>query len=339
MPCQGVGKVAAQVTRACGYLVVDSTLDVEVLSVSGLYSGDPEEVRKLEQNPLLIIDGCNEKCASHICYYLGVTPAAKVFIIDLMREGGLTPGKTRRELDENGKRLAQAASARVRELIAKMDGKTYGVQKARSPPKDIPPIRYEKKGHFWVPAGRPDINAYSPASSTGRDVCIFPCMGINRPEAIVSQMAAYMVNEDLMPGGCEILCSPAMLSVVEEDVDMVQEMPTIIINGCEKDCASKMYSYLGLTPCAKIDIQDVMKETGITPCRDGQGLDAKGKALSQAVAERVVSAARRLKDPKYPYMKQAIDMHGNKHYPTIDKLMRYRCKGGCWIPEGRPDLD
>ena len=68
------------------------------------------------------------------------------------------------------------------------------------------------------------------------------------------------------------------------------------------------------------------------------GLDAKGKALSLAVAERVAEAACRLKDHGYPYEHQAIDLHGNKHYPTIDKLMRYRCKGGCWIPEGRPDL-
>src|SRR5512136_1499847 len=134
MPCQGVGKVAAQVTRACGYLVSDSTLDVEVLSVSGLYAGEPEELRKLTQNPLLIIDGCGEKCASHICYYLGICPAAKVFIIDLMRECGLTPGKTRRELDENGKKLAEAASVRMRKLIAKMERKAYGAQEARSPP-------------------------------------------------------------------------------------------------------------------------------------------------------------------------------------------------------------
>jgi hypothetical protein len=45
--------------------------------------------------------------------FMGVTPAAKIEVSHVIREKRLTPGKTRKELEETGKKLAEAVAERM----------------------------------------------------------------------------------------------------------------------------------------------------------------------------------------------------------------------------------
>jgi uncharacterized metal-binding protein len=335
----GLGKVAAQVTRTAAYILKDSEDDLVLLSIPLLFTGDEAEIEKYTKNPVVAIDGCYFKCASHICKFTGIKPAARVFVIDVTRATGEKPGRDRKVLEETGKRLAQEVANVVSEILPKVRENQYHPQDAMNIPSPED-IEYEKVDWYYIPkraSGIEDIKEASEEDSE-HEVCIFPCMGINKPEAQVSQLAGYLVKEDNPLVWSELLCVPALLACVQEDIDFVVSMPTIIIDGCEKNCASRMYSYKGVIPAARVFIPDFIEETGLEPRREGDSLNKDGWTLSERIAQRVGELSLRLMNRNYPLKEQEPNLYDFQHYQHIDREMGYVKKKHCWISEDMPDL-
>jgi uncharacterized metal-binding protein len=339
MPCMGLGKVAAQVTRTAAYILKDAEDDLVLLSIPLLFTGDETEIEKYTKNPVIAIDGCYFKCASHICKFTRIDPAARVFVIDVTRATGEKPGRARKVLEDTGKRLAQEVANVVSDILPKVKDEHYEPQEAINIPNPED-IDYEKVDWYYLPKGAPRIEGIEEASeeSSQHEVCIFPCMGINKPEAQVSQLAGYLVKEDNPLVWSELLCVPALLACVQEDIDFVVTMPTIIIDGCEKNCASKMYSYKGVAPAARVFIPDFIKETGLEPGREGDSLNKAGWALSERIAQKVGELSLRLMNRDYPLKEQEPNLYGFQHYQHIDREMGYVKKKRCWISKDMPDL-
>jgi len=55
-------------------------------------------------------------------------------------------------------------------------------------------------------------------------------------------MAIYKVLEELRPNQTVLICLPALAAEVEEDVEFVRDYPSIILDGCEKKCAEKVFT-------------------------------------------------------------------------------------------------
>ena len=83
-------------------------------------------------------------------------------------------------------------------------------------------------------------------------VAIYPCGGVGFPLSSVARYATFIVTEDLLPGETEIVDAVRLISGFTDDVELVQNNPTIIIDGCAYQCGSNLFRLLGLKPAARI---------------------------------------------------------------------------------------
>ena len=79
-------------------------------------------------------------------------------------------------------------------------------------------------------------------SSPAPKVGITACTGINKVQGTIARMAAYKVLDELRPNETVLICYPALTAKVDEDVEFVQKYPTLVIDGCEKNCARNLFA-------------------------------------------------------------------------------------------------
>ncbi len=128
---------------------------------------------------------------------------------------------------------------------------------------------------------------------------------MKKVEATVARIASYIVNEDILPGKTMLMCVPAFLRGVEEDILMVENNPTVVIDCHEESCGSGLMALIGIQPAARIYIPDVISQTGLIPGRNRKILDPVGKRLAHEVARCVAKASQwMLDDPNYHFEKR-----------------------------------
>jgi uncharacterized metal-binding protein len=122
LPCNGIGRLVSTVTRMAGYKIKEMRPDEVVLLSSGaLTAGDPENVATLRRYPVLVIDGCRPHCASFMCDELGKTPAARIYVADVMAENKINvAGEKRRGLTDKGMKLVDALANKAVEEIDRL---------------------------------------------------------------------------------------------------------------------------------------------------------------------------------------------------------------------------
>src|SRR5205823_3504136 len=85
-------------------------------------------------------------------------------------------------------------------------------------------------------------------------ITILPCQGIKRTGGRVTQRAAYHVVEDRFLGKTNLLCISALAAGVQEDVDMLENYPTVAVNGCGLRCATIAAEHHGIPAVASVDL-------------------------------------------------------------------------------------
>ena len=172
-------------------------------------------------------------------------------------------------------------------------------------------------------------------------ICILPCGGIKKVEATVARIATYIVNEDLMPGKTMIMCVPAFLRGVEEDILMMERNPTIVIDDMES-CASHLMHLVGIKPAARIYIPEIMEETGLGPGKNRQELDDDGNRLALAVAEKVATIGRWMLEGEYDFVECKVKDKGVtlcEPFDDIEKALEYtRVSPGVYRPWPMPPI-
>lgn len=327
-PCMGVGKIVANVTRRAAYQIKDQCPDdVELLSIPALLAGDPHERELIQNNPTIIIDGCALRCAAHIFRHLGVDAIAKIEVNQVMKEEKIGPGKTRKELEDTGKRLAVFTADRV--LKALQD---EGLEAGFSPLEELA-----------QPA--PDFSCGCPASEQNQTasrtiersavapgrvpaVSVMPCQGIKRSGGRITQRAAYQVVEDRFLGKSQVVCISALAAGVQEDIDMVERFPTLAVNGCSLNCATKAAEHFGVAAVKSVNLQD------ISPAYDGAAYcleaDLSAAEISQAdtLAEAVSREVENLLTNELNWSPKKVDLHGLVVEPAkINALTGYANNG------------
>jgi len=122
LPCNGIGRLVSTVTRMAGYRIKEMRPDEVVLLSSGaLTAGESEDVAALQRYPVLVIDGCRPHCASFLCDELGKTPAARIYVADVMAENKINvAGEKRRGLTAKGDKLVEALAQKAVEEIDRL---------------------------------------------------------------------------------------------------------------------------------------------------------------------------------------------------------------------------
>ncbi|NLW51415.1 MAG: hypothetical protein GXY85_11340 [Candidatus Brocadiaceae bacterium] len=126
-------------------------------------------------------------------------------------------------------------------------------------------------------------------------VAILPCTGIGQVVGTIARHAAYRVCEDMRPDDTVLLCLPALVRGVQEDIEMIRQCPVVLIEGCKERCAAHALSTQGGSPLATVFVPDVMKGRGIRIAGESRrALQEPELAVVELVAQAVVAHVDRL---------------------------------------------
>jgi uncharacterized metal-binding protein len=121
--------------------------------------------------------------------------------------------------------------------------------------------------------------------STERKVAIAVCTGMDSPLGTVSRYAGYHVLEKLRPDKTVLLCTPALIGGVQEDVTFAKENPVLVIDGCREKCCEKIVSEAKGQVKAVINVEDVLKIHKDLQPEARAKLGPKGMKLAEIVGE------------------------------------------------------
>ena len=118
-----------------------------------------------------------------------------------------------------------------------------------------------------------------------KKVAVAVCTGMDQPLATVSRYAGYHVLEKLRPEKTVLLCTPALIGGVQEDVTFAKENPVLVIDGCRERCCEKIINEAKGQIKAIINIEDVLKEHKELQPESRAKLGPKGMKLAEMVGE------------------------------------------------------
>jgi len=127
-------------------------------------------------------------------------------------------------------------------------------------------------------------------------VAVLPCTGIGQVVGTIARHAAYRVCEDLRPRETVLVCLPALVKGVQEDLDMIAECPVVVIEGCKERCATHALAIRGGVPSATVSVPEVMKGKGLKIKREARrGLTEPELAVVELVCSKVVAEVDRFR--------------------------------------------
>jgi uncharacterized metal-binding protein len=298
----GVGKVVANVTRRAAYLTKGACPeDTELLSIPALLAGSEEERALIKDHPVIVIEGCVLRCASHVMKLMGVTPAAKIEVTQLIREKRLTPGKTRQELEATGKKLSEAVAERMTDALR--DEPTLANWHEPAEVTALPCACHasEDAHRGLTPPGsllELSLKKADGPTPPAQGVTFLPCQGLKRSGARIAQRAAYHLceDEDKLLGKSQPLCISALAAGVAEDVHYYQDFPTVALNGCGMNCASKVAEMYGIPAVRTINLAEEFPE-----------FPGEKISLDQDLTPEEAEIARQWAERMFPEMKELLD--------------------------------
>jgi len=120
-----------------------------------------------------------------------------------------------------------------------------------------------------------------------KKVGIVSCSGEELPEGTVTRLAALKVLENLRPAETVTICLPLFLAGGEGDRAFARFYPTIAVDGCELQCASRATELHSSKPAAIVMVRDLIAEKGLGRPEGKRRLNAAGLQAVDAVAERM----------------------------------------------------
>ncbi|HMK66560.1 MAG TPA: hypothetical protein VK564_12245 [Thermodesulfobacteriota bacterium] len=121
-PCGGIKKVESTIVRWAAYRVNEELLPKKtlLLCVPAYYRGVPEDLVMVEKNPTLVVDCHEESCGSFLLQQIGLLPAARFLLPELLADWGRQPGADRQALDTRGRALADRLAQEVAVIAGEM---------------------------------------------------------------------------------------------------------------------------------------------------------------------------------------------------------------------------
>ena len=118
-----------------------------------------------------------------------------------------------------------------------------------------------------------------------KKVAVAACTGLDQPLGTVARKAGYQVLDRLRPEKTVLLCTPALIAGVKEDVVYAKENPVLVIDGCEEACCEKIIREIGGNIIGTIKISEVQKLHGDLRPDSRRRLGAEGEKLVGIVAK------------------------------------------------------
>jgi uncharacterized metal-binding protein len=221
-----------------------------------------------------------------------------------MREFKTGPGKTRKELEETGKRLSNHTSDRV---LKALQDEAF---KQKFTPPDAKPA-CEKSC-----AGQPPVSQAPREAGPVKGVTILPCQGIKRTGGRITQRAAYLLAEDQFLGKSQVLCISALAAGVPEDVVMIEEFPTLALDGCGMKCASKAAEKYGIPAVESVELSQCAPDfDGAEFCLEAD-LTENETQMAERLAQYAAPKVEALMQEGKTWTPKPVNLHGLVHRPV-----------------------
>jgi uncharacterized metal-binding protein len=119
VPCSGIGKSFGTVARAGAYAVTEDLCPekTKLVPLALLVLGEAETRNVLSGARAITIDGCKLACAAKVVAESGGKVAHGLQVLDVYRRHRDLKASGIAELDENGRKLAQALAEEVKGLV------------------------------------------------------------------------------------------------------------------------------------------------------------------------------------------------------------------------------
>jgi uncharacterized metal-binding protein len=93
--------------------------------------------------------------------------------------------------------------------------------------------------------------------------------------------------EDLYPEQTVLVCPPALVVDIQEDIDFINEYPVLVLNGCKDRCASKMILGKGGQIDAEVYLPAILKQDKLSLNGEKRSkLGAKSELAIQKMTEK-----------------------------------------------------
>ena len=122
--CAGMDKALGSVARACAFKVVERLRpnDTVLICIPPLIADVKPYSELIKEYPVILIDGCAERCATKIAAKNGAKIRGKVFIPQSIQKYGLKPN-TASDIGPEGEELAEKIAEEIAVQIDKLLGK------------------------------------------------------------------------------------------------------------------------------------------------------------------------------------------------------------------------
>jgi hypothetical protein len=121
-------------------------------------------------------------------------------------------------------------------------------------------------------------------------VGIISCSGEDLCEGTISRLAVRRVIDELRPDKVVTICLPLFLAGNEQERGFAKSVPTITIDGCNKNCAKiGTEKHSGPVACALVVTDILSTDAGLSGAKSTKQLTAKDTAAVDRVAARIVT--------------------------------------------------
>jgi hypothetical protein len=125
-------------------------------------------------------------------------------------------------------------------------------------------------------------------------VAIAACTGLDQSLGTVARMAGYQVLDILRPNNTVLLCPPALIAEVEEDVVFVQENPVLVIDGCKESCCETIVRDRRGKIAGIVNVQEIQRRSNNLQPKSRRILGFQGEKLVNLVAEQAALEVDRI---------------------------------------------
>jgi uncharacterized metal-binding protein len=127
--CSGEELPGGTISRVAARKVLDDLRPGETvtLCLPLFLAGDEKERAFAKSYPTIAVDGCGKLCAKRATEKYSGPVSGSIVVEELLEERGLSPGKSRRELDEEGQRSAEVIAEEIVDQVGRLLGRKRAI--------------------------------------------------------------------------------------------------------------------------------------------------------------------------------------------------------------------
>ncbi|GAV22756.1 putative zinc-binding protein [Carboxydothermus pertinax] len=129
-PCAGIGQIFGAITREAAYKLVEELYpdNTVLVCLPALATGVQEDIDFINDYPVLVLNGCKDRCATKAVMDKGGKVDFEVYLPDVLREEKLSlAGEKRSRLGDRSRKAIDALAARAATIIKE---NVRGIEKA-----------------------------------------------------------------------------------------------------------------------------------------------------------------------------------------------------------------